>query len=128
MTEPAKPGILDRLRTRYKWFDHVMRAQERYQHSKGDFFAAGITYFTVFALFPLIMVLFSIAGFVLSHRPDLLDDIENRIRVHGVRRVRSAADRADERRRSTRARRSASSGWPSRHGPGWAGWLICARH
>ena len=80
MTEPAKPGILDRLRTRYKWFDHVMRAQERYQQSKGDFFAAGITYFTVFALFPLIMVLFSIAGFVLSHRPDLLDDIENRIR------------------------------------------------
>ena len=80
MTEPAKPGILDRLRTRYKWFDHVMRAQERYQQSKGDFFAAGITYFTVFALFPLIMVLFSIAGFVLSRRPDLLDDIENRIR------------------------------------------------
>ncbi len=80
MTEPAKPGILDRLRARYKWFDHVMRAQERYQQSKGDFFAAGITYFTVFALFPLIMVLFSIAGFVLSHRPDLLDDIENRIR------------------------------------------------
>ena len=66
MTEPAKPGILDRLRTRYKWFDHVMRAQERYQDSKGDFYAAGITYFTIFALFPLLMVGFAIAGFVLA--------------------------------------------------------------
>ncbi len=80
MTEPAKPGILARYRSRYKWFDHVMLAQERYQQSKGDFFAAGITYFTVFALFPLLMVGFSAAGFVLSRRPDLLDDIENRIR------------------------------------------------
>ena len=61
MTEPAKPGILDRLRTRYQWFDHVMRAQERYQDSKGDFYAAGITYFTIFALFPLLMVAFAIA-------------------------------------------------------------------
>ena len=80
MTEPAKPGILARYRSRYKWFDHVMLAQERYQRSKGDFFAAGITYFTVFALFPLLMVLFSVAGFVLVRSPELLDDIQNRIR------------------------------------------------
>lgn len=41
MTEPAesdaKPGILDRLRARLPWFDHVMRAQQRYNDSKGDF-------------------------------------------------------------------------------------------
>ena len=80
MTEPAKPGILDRLRSRYAWFDHVMLAQERYQGSKGDFFAAGITYFTVFALFPLIMVGFAVGGFVLSRNPDRLADIEQRIR------------------------------------------------
>ncbi len=80
MTEPAKPGILDRLRARYRWFDHVMRAQGRYQDRKGDFFAAGITYFTVFALFPLIMVGFAAAGSVLVRRPDLLDKIEGRIR------------------------------------------------
>src|SRR6516165_1942137 len=28
MSEPAKPGILDRLRARFGWFDHVMRAYE----------------------------------------------------------------------------------------------------
>src|SRR5215213_4620733 len=74
-SKPAKPGILDRYRARYKWFDHVMRAQERYQDSKGDFYAAGITYFTIFALFPLLMV-----GFVLASQPDLLADITDRIK------------------------------------------------
>lgn len=80
MTEPAKPGILDRFRTRYKWFDHVMRAQERYQDSKGDFYAAGITYFTIFALFPMLMVAFAIAGFVLASQPDLLAEITDKIK------------------------------------------------
>jgi membrane protein len=80
MTEPAKPGVLDRFRKQYKWFDHVMRAQERYQNSKGDFYAAGITYFTIFALFPLLMVAFSIAGFVLASQPDLLADLTDKIK------------------------------------------------
>jgi membrane protein len=86
MTSPAepdsktKPGFLDRLRTRYGWFDHVMRAQERYQDSKGDFFAAGVTYFTIFALFPLLMVGFAAGGFVLSRNPELLAHIEAQIK------------------------------------------------
>jgi membrane protein len=80
MDEPAKPGILDRLRTRYGWFDHVMRAQGRYQDSKGDFYAAGITYFTIFALFPLLMVGFAAAGFVLAGNPELLAEITAQIK------------------------------------------------
>ncbi|AMO60320.1 ribonuclease [Mycolicibacterium phlei] len=87
MTAPAdrpdtgKPGVVDRLRARYPWFDHVMRAQGRYNDSKGDFYAAGITYFTIFALFPLLMVGFSVTGFVLVSQPDLLAEIENRIKA-----------------------------------------------
>ncbi|MFG1930399.1 inner membrane protein YhjD [Mycobacterium sp. NPDC048908] len=82
MEEPAedKPGILDRLRARYSWFDHVIRAQQRYQDSKGDFYAAGITYFTVFALFPMLMMAFAIGGFVLASQPDLLAEIEDKIK------------------------------------------------
>ena len=80
MTEPAKPGIVARLRERYGWFDHVMRAQGRYQDSKGDFYAAGITYFTIFALFPLLMVGFAVAGFVLASQPELLAEIEDKIK------------------------------------------------
>lgn len=75
-----KPGILDRLRQRFPWFDRVMTAQERYQDCNGDFYAAGITYYTVFALFPLLMVGFAGAGFVLYSRPELLHRIEARIR------------------------------------------------
>ncbi|WP_319445852.1 MULTISPECIES: inner membrane protein YhjD [unclassified Mycobacterium] len=80
MTEPAKPGVMDRLRARFSWFDRVMRAQERYNDTKGDFYAAGITYFTIFALFPLLMVGFAVGGFVLASRPELLDSIEHSIK------------------------------------------------
>ena len=93
MTEPAKPGILDRLRARFRWFDHVMRAQERYNDCKGDFYAAGITYFTIFALFPLLMVGFAVGGFVLASRPDLLAEIEPEDQVGGLRRPRAATGR-----------------------------------
>jgi membrane protein len=81
MTDPEdKPGVVDRLRARYPWFDHVMRAQGRYNDSKGDFYAAGVTYFTIFALFPLLMVGFSVTAFVLVSQPDLMAQIEDRIK------------------------------------------------
>jgi membrane protein len=80
VTEPAKPGVMDRLRARFAWFDRVMLAQERYNDSKGDFYAAGITYFTIFALFPLLMVGFAAAGFVLASRPDLLAEVTMKIK------------------------------------------------
>jgi membrane protein len=80
MPESKKPGILDRLRARYGWFDHVMMAQDRYNDCHGNFFAAGITYFTVFALFPLLMVGFAIVGFVLARQAHFLAAIEDRIK------------------------------------------------
>jgi membrane protein len=80
MTEPAKPGILDRLRARFGWFDHVVRAYQRFDRRKGNFFAAGLTYYTLFALFPLLMVAFAVGGFALSRRPQLLRMIDDRIR------------------------------------------------
>jgi membrane protein len=80
VTEPAKPGIMDRLRARFPLLDRVMIAQGRYNDSKGDFYAAGITYFTIFALFPLLMVGFAAGGFVLASRPELLDEVEMKIK------------------------------------------------
>ena len=52
----------------------------RYEESKGNFFAAGLTYYTIFALFPLLMVGFSAGGFILSRRPDVLTGIDNKVR------------------------------------------------
>jgi membrane protein len=81
MSEPAKPGILDRLRARFGWFDHIMRAYQRFDDCNGGFFAAGLTYYTIFALFPLLMVGFAVVGFALSRRPELLSEIDNHIRA-----------------------------------------------
>jgi membrane protein len=81
MSEPVKPGILDRLRARFGWFDHAMRANERFHECKGNYFAAGLTYYTIFALFPLLMVGFGIGGFLLARRPDLLAQIDNKVRA-----------------------------------------------
>lgn len=78
--DPDKPGLLDRLRARFAWLDHAWRAQERYRDRKGNHFAAGITYFTVFALFPLLMLGFSAVGFVLANDRDVLAEIQDRIR------------------------------------------------
>ena len=80
MSEPARPGILERLRARFGWFDHVMRAYERFDDRNGGFFAAGLTYYTIFALFPLLMVSFAVGGFMLSRRPELLKTIDEHIR------------------------------------------------
>ncbi|MBV8863074.1 MAG: YihY/virulence factor BrkB family protein, partial [Mycobacterium sp.] len=79
MSEPGKPGMLDRLRARFGWFDHAMRANDHFDECRGNFFAAGLTYYTIFALFPLLMVGFSLGGFVLSRRPDVLTGIEHRV-------------------------------------------------
>src|SRR6516225_7465697 len=79
MSEPAKPGILDRLRARFGWFDHVMRAYERFDDLNGGFFAAGLAYYTIFALFPLLMVSFAAGGFILSRRPQLLRTVDDHI-------------------------------------------------
>lgn len=81
MTEPDKPGLLDRLRARFGWFDHVMRAYERFDQRNGRFFAAGLSYYTIFALFPLLMVGFAVAGYTLARHPQLLKTIDNRIRA-----------------------------------------------
>src|SRR6201996_913164 len=79
-TEAGKPGILDRLRARFGWFDHVMRAYQRFDDRNGGFFAAGLTYYTIFALFPLLMVGFAVVGFTLSRRHELLHAIDDHVR------------------------------------------------
>ncbi|GAB3295654.1 YhjD/YihY/BrkB family envelope integrity protein [Parasphingorhabdus pacifica] len=71
----AKPSQLDRLRRDHHWLDRLIRAAGRYQSQYGDYYAAAITYFSVLALVPLLMIAFSVAGFVLAGNPDLLDQL-----------------------------------------------------
>ena len=67
------------LRHRYEWLDRLLRAASRYQSQYGDYHAAAITYFSVLALVPLLMIAFSIAGFVLAGNPALLGHLKTSI-------------------------------------------------
>lgn len=71
--------MLQKYRDKWPWFDHIVAAAMRYQDKKGDYFGAGITYFSVFALFPLIMVAFAIGGYILVNDAELLAEIKNQI-------------------------------------------------
>ncbi len=62
-------------------WDRAIGAHRRYSAAHGDFYAAGITYFTIFALFPLLMVGFAIVGFTLAGRPQLLSEIDGRVKA-----------------------------------------------
>ena len=58
----------------------MLGAHRHYQDARGDFYAAAITYFTVFAMWPLLMVGFAAVGFVLAGRPALLAEIDARVK------------------------------------------------
>lgn len=58
-----------------------MAAQRHYEAAEGDIYAAGISYFTIFSMFPLLMIGFAVAGFVLAGRPQLLADIDSRVKA-----------------------------------------------
>ncbi|WP_433523031.1 inner membrane protein YhjD [Nocardia pseudovaccinii] len=73
-----KAALERRIQSR-PWLDHLIRAGGNYQRQRGDYYAAGITYFTVLSLFPLLMVAFSIAGSVLSGDPEMLTELRNKI-------------------------------------------------
>ncbi|MFC7341381.1 inner membrane protein YhjD [Saccharopolyspora griseoalba] len=77
--QEEKPGRLALLRRKHEWLDRLIRAFERYTKQYGDYYAAAITYFSVLALVPLLMIAFAIAGFVLAGNPDLLARLQDSI-------------------------------------------------
>jgi membrane protein len=65
----AYAWVEDRIaasRRRWAWFDHLARAGGRYQRTQGDLVAAGVTYFAFLGLFPVLLLVASIIGLVLS--------------------------------------------------------------
>jgi membrane protein len=70
------PSFLEKMRARYGWLDHAVRAATRYTERNGDHYAAAITYFSVLSLVPLIMIAFAVAGYVLFFNPALLTELQ----------------------------------------------------
>lgn len=57
---------------------HGMAAMDRYNKRLGPQFAAGVTYFSVLSMVPILMFAFSMLGLTLTVlRPDLLDQVKN---------------------------------------------------
>jgi membrane protein len=75
----AIPERIKRLEHR-PWIAHIIRAVERYISRLGSQFAAATTYFWVLALVPILMVAFSITGFVLTVvQPELLEAVADMV-------------------------------------------------
>lgn len=70
---------IGRLRARYPWLDHLIRANESYGDNYGNHYAAAITYFSVLSLIPILMVAFAVAGVVLAGNAHLLGELQSAI-------------------------------------------------
>ncbi|GAA3765969.1 YihY/virulence factor BrkB family protein [Salinactinospora qingdaonensis] len=67
------------LRRRHLWFDHVVRAYERYSDRYGSHLAASVTYFAFLSFFPLIALAFSLLGYVVTVNVEVRDYLEQGI-------------------------------------------------
>lgn len=65
-TVPDVKEKLARLRLRWPWLDHVIRAYGRFDADRGDRLAASLTYYAFLSVFPLIALAFSVLGYVLA--------------------------------------------------------------
>jgi membrane protein len=75
----AIPESIKRVEQR-PWIAHMIRTVERYVSRLGSQFAAATTYFSVLAIVPILMVAFSITGFVLTVvQPELVDDVADAV-------------------------------------------------
>jgi membrane protein len=77
-TAAARFG-LERLRRRHAWIDHLVRAGTQYLERHGDHYAAAVTYFSVVALVPMLMIAFAVAGYVLLGDPDRLAELQRSV-------------------------------------------------
>lgn len=70
-----------RAKAQHRWIEHFVVAYKRFTENNGNQYAAAITYFSFLAIFPLILLGVSIAGFVLSSGQitDLKDNVASAV-------------------------------------------------
>ena len=78
-THTDEPGVVDKIRKKSEWIDHIMRMQERYASMGGNQYSAGITYFSVLALLPILMLVIAAISTVLANNPNALDEIQSQV-------------------------------------------------
>lgn len=78
-----EPGPLDKYREKWPWLDHVLRMQDRYTEQGGNQYAAGITYFSVMTIFPLMMLVLAVMAMILAGNEKLLNEVMDKVATMG---------------------------------------------
>ena len=66
-------------RDAWAWFDHLIRAGQRYKADHGDRLAAALTMYAILALLPLLLLSMSVLGYVLHSDPERQVEIFQKI-------------------------------------------------
>ncbi len=77
--KPDEDKLLPRLRRKYGWLDHLIRANDAFTERYGNHYAAAITYFSVLSVIPILMVAFAVIGLVVAGDQTVLDQITDGI-------------------------------------------------
>ena len=64
-------SAFDRFQQRHRWLGFPLAVLQKYADDQGGYLAATITYYGFFAIFPLLLVLTTVLGFVLQGHPHL---------------------------------------------------------
>lgn len=65
--------------TQRPWVRHLLAAWERLRVTNGNLYAAAITYFSILAIFPLILLAVSVVGFVLHADPQATQTLFDKV-------------------------------------------------
>ena len=76
---PVAPVKAGQRLVKKPWVAHLIRMFGRFGDRLGGSFAAAITYFTLVSLVPILGVAFSVTGFVLNGRPDLIAKLKEQV-------------------------------------------------
>ncbi len=77
--KPDEDKLLPRLRRKYGWLDHLIRANDAFTERYGNHYAAAITYFSVLSVIPILMVAFAVIGLVVAGDQTVLNQITDGI-------------------------------------------------
>jgi len=70
-------SAFDRFQQRHRWLGFPLAVLQKYADDQGGYLAATITYYGFFAIFPLLLVLTTVLGFLLQGHPHLERRIVN---------------------------------------------------
>jgi inner membrane protein YhjD len=95
-------SVLRRSRARWRTFDHLGRAYDRYREQRGDRLAAALSFYGFLSFFPLVALAFAIMGYAVANSPNarvavgkaidqLLPELSHRLPVAQIAEAKAGA-------------------------------------